>query len=32
MNIDFNGNFIKTSIPYPFRNLQFQGEGPCQGK
>jgi len=32
MNFDFNGNFIKTSIPYPFRNPQFQGEGPCQGK
>jgi ech hydrogenase subunit D len=32
MNIDFQGNFIRTSVQYPFRNLSFQGEGPCQEK
>jgi ech hydrogenase subunit D len=32
MNVDFSGNFIRTSVPYPFRNLTFRGEGPCQEK
>jgi ech hydrogenase subunit D len=32
MNIDFHGTFIRTSVPYPFRNLVFKGEGPCQEK
>lgn len=32
MNIDFNGNFIRTAVRYPFRNPPFQGEGPCQRK
>lgn len=32
MNIDFQGNFIRTSVQYPFRNPSFQGEGPCQEK
>ena len=32
MNIDFSGNFIRTSVPYPFRNPSFKGEGPCQEK
>ncbi len=32
MNIDFNGNFIRTKVRYPFRNPTFQGEGPCQRK
>jgi ech hydrogenase subunit D len=32
INIDFQGNFIRTSIPYPFRDPSYKGEGPCQGK
>lgn len=30
MNIDFQGNFIRTSVRFPFRDPPFQGEGPCQ--
>lgn len=32
INIDFQGNFIRTSIPYPFRDPSYKGEGPCHGK
>jgi len=32
MNIDFKGNLIRTSVPYPFSNLSFKGEGPCQNR
>lgn len=29
MNVDFKGNLIRTSVPYPFRDPVFKGEGPC---
>lgn len=32
MNIDFRGKFISTTVPFPFRNPSFRGEGPCQEK
>lgn len=32
MNIDFKGNLIRTTVPYPFRNTSFKGEGPCQDR
>lgn len=32
INIDYGGNFIRTSIPFPFRDPSYKGEGPCQGK
>lgn len=32
MNVDFKGNLIRTSVPYPFSNTSFKGEGPCQNR
>lgn len=29
INLDFKGNLIRTSVPYPFREPVFKGEGPC---
>jgi ech hydrogenase subunit D len=30
INLDFKGNLIRTSVPYPFRDPVFKGEGPCR--
>ncbi|TAJ44739.1 NADH-quinone oxidoreductase subunit C [Methanofollis fontis] len=32
MNIDYNGNLLKTAVKYPFSNVTFKGVEKCQKK